>query len=93
MQGSKNQISVLRKNMIQHLANGRLDKIVENMSDKDYVNYCLAIFEYVMPRMNRVEMTGEDSNAIEIKIIRDSGNTSSNPAPGTADGFGGSQAV
>lgn len=62
MQGSKPEISTLRKRMIQHLSNGRLDRIVENMSDKEYVAYCLQIFEYVMPRMNRVEFKGEMVN-------------------------------
>lgn len=69
MQGSKGEISAMRKTMIRHLSNGRLDKIVENMEDAEYVKYCLAIFEYVMPRLNRIDVKGDVEVHLPIKEL------------------------
>lgn len=67
----KSEVSTIRKSLIRQLNTGRLEKIVKAMPDKEYVEYCLATLEYVMPKLARTELTGEDGNQITIKVVRE----------------------
>lgn len=59
MQGVKPEISAIRKSLIRELNSKKFQDEIKNLEGKDYINYCLAIMEFCLPKLQRTEFSGE----------------------------------
>jgi hypothetical protein len=65
-------ISTVRKSLVRILTSRSLEKIVEGMDDKEFVEFFLKAAEYCIPKLQRTEIKADiTSTTVEVFQIGD----------------------
>ena len=67
--GVPNKVTKIQREFIQSLLDDQQEKIkaeLERLTGKDYINAITGLLEFVLPKLNRSELSSDKGNSVQI---------------------------